>query len=74
VPMQRIDRHLRRSEDFLVSAASFEVGLKEFPLKAIISGGVLNGSPTVDFVGIGTSVSMAKKAIKFEMKEPEIER
>jgi len=73
-PAEQINRHLKRTEDFLVSAASLELGVKDFPLKAIISGGVLNGGPVVDFVGIGTTVAMAKKAIKLEMAVPNSER
>ena len=73
-PVDRINRHLRRTDDYLVSAASLEFGVKGFPLKAIVSGGVLNGSPSMEFVGIGTTVAMFKKTIKLEMATPDTER
>jgi hypothetical protein len=40
-----------------------EWGLKGWPIGLIVSAGLYDGNLEVDFVGIGTSVGMARKAL-----------
>jgi hypothetical protein len=66
-PIRRILERLEGSHDDLVAAASVELGLGRFPLKAIVSFGIQDGDPLVDFVGIGTSVGKAKQVVEQAM-------
>jgi len=67
-PLRRILEGLNGSRSELVSAASLEIGVGNFPLKAIISIGMLDGDAMVDFVGIGTSLGKAKQIVTQEMQ------
>ena len=51
----------------LVSAASLEIGFGDFPVKAIISAGIQDGDPLMDFIGFGTSLGKAKQVVAHEM-------
>lgn len=73
-PLERIEGHLHKSNDILLSAASLEFSLGGIPIKAVVSGGVVDGRPAFDFIGLGTSVGMVRKAIKLEMDPLEFER
>jgi len=53
-------------EEELVAGFSLEWGIKGWPVGVILSAGLYDGNPEVDFVGIGTSVGMARKAIHLE--------
>jgi len=73
-PFARINHHLGRRDDYLVSAASLEIGAFDFPLKVIYSAGVLNGGFATDFVGLGINVPIALKAVRLSMDAPDSER
>jgi hypothetical protein len=62
-PIRRIREFADEEERDLVGALSFELGVKGFPLKAILTFGLHNGDPEMDFVGIGTSVGEARKVV-----------
>ena len=62
-PLRRILERFEGSHNDLVSAASLELGLGDFPVKVIVSLGIEDGDPLLDFVGIGTSVGKAKQVI-----------
>ena len=61
-----LERALNSHED-LVSAASLELGVGNFPVKAIVSVGFQDGDPLFDFVGFGTSVGKAKQVVRQEL-------
>jgi len=66
-PLRRIlERHDSSSGD-LVSAASMHIGVGKFPLRVIISVGIMDGDALVDFVGIGTSLGEARQVIAREL-------
>ena len=67
LPVERILGHFHKTDDVLVSAASLEFGIAGFPLKTIVSGGVVDGHATIDFIGFGTSIGMMRKTIKTEL-------
>ncbi|HEY3226599.1 MAG TPA: hypothetical protein VGK61_06385 [Planctomycetota bacterium] len=73
-PFGRINQHVGRSEDYLVSAASLEIGTGDFPLKVIYSAGVLKGSFATDFVGLGVNVPIALKAVRLASATPDSDR
>jgi hypothetical protein len=50
-------------QEDLVAGFSLEWGLKGWPIGLIVSAGLYDGNLEVDFVGIGTSVGMARKAL-----------
>lgn len=66
-PLRRILERLEGSHNDLVSAASLEIGLGNFPVKVIVSFGIEDGDPLCDFIGIGTSVGKAKQIVGQEM-------
>lgn len=70
-PLRRIDGYRGELEEDYVSALGFELGFSDFPLKAIVSFGYHNGEPEMDFIGIGTSVGEAKKAVVMLLAEAE---
>jgi hypothetical protein len=72
-PLQRIREYDHDREHNLIGATTLELGLSSFPVKAVCSFGLHHGDPTMDFVGIGTSVGEAKKVISmtYEIEEPE---
>lgn len=49
--------------DDLVAGVSVEWGIKGFPVAVIVSAGMYDGKGEVDFIGIGTSIGMVRKAI-----------
>ena len=63
-PVRRILERLEGSHDDLASAASVELGMGNFPVKVIVSFGVQDGQPLMDFVGIGTSVGKVKQVVE----------
>jgi hypothetical protein len=67
-PLRRIMERFEGSRNDLVSAASLEIGVGNFPLKAIVSVGILEGDAIIDFVGIGTSLGKAKQIVTQEMQ------
>ena len=71
---ERMLDYSRRTDDYLVSAGSLELAFGGFPVKLIVSGGLFAGDPVLDFVGFGTSVSVARRAVKLEMEDPELLR
>jgi hypothetical protein len=66
-PLRRILERLGSDDEPLVSAASVEIGVGNFPIKAIVSVGLMDGDPLFDFVGIGTSLGKAKQAVRTEL-------
>jgi hypothetical protein len=74
LPLERIEGHLHKANDILVSAASLEFAFPNFPLRAIVSCGVVDGQPTLDFIGLGTSIGMVRKAIKLEFDPEDLDR
>jgi hypothetical protein len=66
-PLKRILERMEGSHNDLVSAASLEFGLGDFPVKMIVSFGIQDGDPLCDFIGIGTSVGKAKQIVGQEM-------
>ena len=72
-PIRRIRDFADEEERDLVGALSFELGVKGFPLKAIVTFGLHNGDPEMDFVGIGTSVGEARKVVSMVLgvEEPD---
>lgn len=65
-PVRRILERFEGSHNDLASAASLEIGMGNFPVKVIVSGGIQDGEALVDFVGIGTSVGKVKQLIAQE--------
>lgn len=61
-PLKEIYRDYRRNGNE-VSAAGFEWEIPGFPLKLIVSTGITEGKYGFDFIGIGTSLGEAKKAL-----------
>lgn len=55
-------------QDNIPFALSFELGLKDFPIKFIMSAGVSKGDLDTSFIGIGTSISAARRS--FIVNEP----
>jgi hypothetical protein len=72
-PLRRILEKRTGESDDLVSAASVEIGLGDFPVKAIVSFGIQDGDGLLDFVGIGTSVGKAKQIVSAELGSEEVE-
>jgi hypothetical protein len=72
-PVRRILERLEGSHNDLVSAASIELGVGSFPVKAIVSFGIQDGDPLVDFVGIGTSVGKVKQVVSQAMGDDVVE-
>ncbi len=70
-PIRRILERFEGSHNDLVSAASLEIGVGNFPVKAIISLGIQDGDPLLDFVGIGTSIGKAKQVVSQALGESE---
>jgi hypothetical protein len=66
-PLRRILGRNGDESDDLVSAASFEIGVGDFPVKAILSFGYQDGDALMDFVGFGTSVGKAKQIVSAEL-------
>ena len=62
-PVRRILERFEGSHNDLASAASLEIGMGDFPVKVIVSGGIQDGEALVDFIGIGTSVGKVKQLI-----------
>jgi hypothetical protein len=73
MPLERIEAHYHKTEDILVSAVSLEFTVPSFPLRAIVSAGMVDGRPEFDFIGLGTSIGMVRKAIKLEIPPEEID-
>ena len=46
---------------------------KDFPVGLIVSAGMYDGSAEIDFIGIGTSAGMARKALAIQ-REGELVR
>jgi len=67
-PLRRILERFEGPRNDLVSAASLEVGIGNFPIKAIVSVGIMEGDAMIDFVGIGTSLGKAKQIVTQEMQ------
>lgn len=66
-PLRRILERFEGSHNDLVSAASVEVGVGNFPVKVIVSVGIQDGDALLDFVGIGTSIGKAKQIVSQEL-------
>lgn len=62
-PMRRILERFEGSNGDLVSAASLEIGVGKFPVKAIVSVGIMDGDALIDFVGIGMSLGKARQVV-----------
>lgn len=65
--LRRILERRTGSHNDLVSAASLEIGFGDFPVKAIISAGLQDGDPLMDFIGFGTSLGKAKQVVAHEL-------
>ena len=66
-PLHRILDRLNSGDEAVVSAASLEIGVGGFPIRAIVSVGIMDGDPLFDFIGIGTSLGKAKQCVKTEL-------
>jgi len=66
-PLHRILERLGSRDEAVVSAASLEISVGGFPIKAIVSVGLMDGDPLFDFIGIGTSLGKAKQCVKSEL-------
>ena len=73
-PIRRIVPYVGASEKDLVGALAFELSVGQFPVHAIVSFGYHNGGAELDFVGIGTSLGEAKKAVRTVLAAEEPER
>jgi hypothetical protein len=62
-PIRRILERFEGSNGDMVSAATMEIGVGKFPVKAILSLGIMDGDALIDFVGIGTSLGQVKQAV-----------
>lgn len=59
-----------KSRDNLTSGVSLHwTPRKDFPIGIIVSAGLYDGDPEVDFIGIGTSAGMARRAIYLQRGE-----
>ncbi len=68
-PIRRIlERSSSNTTEDLVSAVGLEVGLPGMPIKLLVSGGLHNGDPELDFIGIGTGLGKAKQAVQRELE------
>jgi hypothetical protein len=56
-------------EDELLAGLSVEWMVKGFPVGLVVAAGLDDGDPELDFIGIGTSVGMAKKTLVLQRKE-----
>jgi hypothetical protein len=74
LPLQRIESHLRKTDDLLLTAASLEIGVQGLPVRFILSGGLNDGHPEFDFIGIGTSLAVARKSLKLASDSQDPER
>ncbi|MBI2930766.1 MAG: hypothetical protein HYY16_03875 [Planctomycetes bacterium] len=70
-PLAHILDTLDDGERDLVAAVGMEWEIPGIPVKLIVSAGVHNGDLEFDFVGIGTSLGEAKKAVKMVLAEVE---
>lgn len=66
-PLYRIRQVYGDDEDDLVAAVALEWEIPGLALKVIASGGLHDGDPGMDFVGIGTSIGVAKSAVRHQM-------
>lgn len=53
-------------KDDMAAGVSLEWGIKGFPVALIVSAGRYDGKAELDFIGIGTSVGMARKALALQ--------
>jgi hypothetical protein len=72
--VESLRRILDRYDDShgdLVSAAGVEVGVGTFPVKVIVSMGIIDGHAGIDFIGIGTSLGKATQAVSLALSPRE---
>ena len=62
-PLRRILERYDDTRGGLASAAGMEIGVGNFPVKVIVSMGIVDGDAGIDFVGIGTSLGQATQAV-----------
>lgn len=62
-PLRRILDDYNESRGDLVSAAGMEIGLGSFPVKVLVSMGIVDGDARIDFIGFGTSLGKATQAV-----------
>ncbi len=63
VHLEPLTRWARRGED-LRAGAGLEWGIRGFPVALIASAGMYGGDVELDFVGVGTSLGIARKALR----------
>ena len=66
-PVRQIRERHDGSHGDLVSAAGVEIGVGNFPLKVIVSAGLMDGDALIDFVGVGTSLSTTRHVVAREL-------
>ncbi len=57
-------------DDDLLGGAGLEWSLKRFPVGIIVTAGLYDGRAELDFVGIGTSIGMVRKALHLQHDDP----
>lgn len=68
VTLEPVSKWIERDKDLLAGVA-VEFGVKGFPVGLIVSAGLYDGDTELDFVGIGTSVGMVRKALALHRGE-----
>jgi hypothetical protein len=68
VSLEPLSKWFSRRED-LVAGVSLEWTVKGWPIGLVVSAGLYEGDVELDFIGIGTSAGMAKKALYLERDE-----
>ncbi|MBI2932244.1 MAG: hypothetical protein HYY16_11380 [Planctomycetes bacterium] len=68
-PLERIRSAFDGEEEVLGAAVGLEWGLLEIPLRLIVCAGVRDGEPTLDFIGVGTGLNEARKALLLALGE-----
>ena len=63
--VEPVSRWVSGRED-MIAGVSMEWGIKGFPVGLIVSAGKYDGRAELDFIGIGTSVGMVRKALEFQ--------
>jgi hypothetical protein len=66
VILEPLSRWERTDEDLVAGAGLEWAPTRRFPVALLVSAGLYDGDPEVDFVGVGTSLGMARKSIELE--------
>jgi hypothetical protein len=66
VTLEPVSKWIDRGDDLAAGAAVEWAPTKSFPVSVIVSAGLYDGNAEVDFIGIGTSLGMARRALALQ--------